>query len=293
MDFNSFIDRNLSVFDDRPRLLSREDSQKSYYELQTDMQNLMQWINQGNLQNQVNSLGYLIYNTMATMREMGIDVNGVMEEISKGEGVDGDGIQGVPDISEFCETQNEIRGIVVLEGTDCSGKTTLAKEIQEQFGGSIIHHTWTPELEKNYDKYMFNSFTEIIGRSKHELVIVDRAWISEYLYAKIYRDGTKWPNIQAMISSTLNNLNALNIYCRVKDYEAHSKRFEESKEKGEELYDDVEKITKTYNTAWDVGIQGLGDGSPVRRWKNYIEYSIEDNGDDLENFVYLTIIGHF
>lgn len=293
MSFDGFIEKHTLVDTSKVRLLSREGSQIQYKNLQNEMSTLLHWINQGNLENEVNSLGHLLFHTLSNLKYMGINIDGVMEEISKSE-LSKEGEHWTPpDLAQFCQTTNEVKGIVVLEGTDCSGKSTLAKEICKQFGGSIIHHTWNEELEKNYDKYMFNSFIEIIGRSKHELVIVDRAWISEYLYAKVYRNGTKWHGIQQMLSGALKNNNALNIYCRVKDYEAHDERFKESKEKGKELYDDVTKVTREYNRAWDTGIQGLGDGSPIRKWENYIEYSIEDNGSYLENFVYLAITDHF
>jgi len=76
--------------------------------------------------------------------------------------------------------------IIVIEGPDATGKTTLADHYCEKYGGRKIHLT----LRKSMFAYQVGSLWLATKWSKHCPVIIDRHWPSENIYAGAYRGGT-------------------------------------------------------------------------------------------------------
>ena len=74
--------------------------------------------------------------------------------------------------------------IIILEGIDGSGKTTLAQQISHQTGYPIIHKTQPKdEAEK---KLMIGEYLQVIRTNKN--AIFDRCWYSEMAYGPVMRD---------------------------------------------------------------------------------------------------------
>lgn len=83
--------------------------------------------------------------------------------------------------------------IIVIEGPDGSGKTTLANKIAQQTKYPIIHMT-QPKSEEERDN-MFADYANIIRT--HKNLILDRCWYSEMVYGPIKRDRSaiSYPNM--------------------------------------------------------------------------------------------------
>lgn len=109
--------------------------------------------------------------------------------------------------------QDKIVGLVVLDGPDASGKTTLANTLAEKYDGEVIHFTWNEELEKNMDTYMMGTLLHAITLSKEKLVIIDRLWMSELVYSEVFRGGTKYDALHWDIRNLLNDINATQVIC--------------------------------------------------------------------------------
>lgn len=82
--------------------------------------------------------------------------------------------------------------IVILEGPDGAGKSTLAQALYNALSGdddtSLIHHGPYKGLESNeLAKTYFGSMTSALTYNKH--VILDRSWYSESIYGDVYRSG--------------------------------------------------------------------------------------------------------
>jgi thymidylate kinase len=84
--------------------------------------------------------------------------------------------------------------ILVLEGMDCAGKTTLAKEIQRQWndihhGTSSIHKFPTRDFNPEWSaEDFFNDFRKNIPWEEHDtkhLCIIDRLWMSTLVYQRV------------------------------------------------------------------------------------------------------------
>ena len=65
---------------------------------------------------------------------------------------------------------------LILEGPDCAGKSTMAKELAERLGLDIIKSTY--HGPKTSDAYR--------ERLACQDVVIDRCWISEVIYSKYF-----------------------------------------------------------------------------------------------------------
>lgn len=74
--------------------------------------------------------------------------------------------------------------IIVIEGVDGSGKTMLAKQLQEQTGYRLLHRS-KPETEEE-KRDMLKMYIDILTAG--EDVIFDRCWYSEMVYGRVMRD---------------------------------------------------------------------------------------------------------
>lgn len=137
--------------------------------------------------------------------------------------------------------KNRLIGIVVLEGADGTGKTTLANKLVELYDGHYMHLTYRwPEKMFNYQLAALHRAVKI---SQHKLVVIDRHWVSENVYADIFRNGTKWPELGRLFDRILKRFGAVYIVC-VRDSLTYKDAFHKLKSERVEMYDDNEKMEK-------------------------------------------------
>lgn len=75
--------------------------------------------------------------------------------------------------------------VIIIEGPDGSGKTTLANQLAKQNKCPIIHKCQPKSAEK---KRMIQEYVDTIKSNKN--VIFDRCWYSEMVYGPIMRDAS-------------------------------------------------------------------------------------------------------
>lgn len=81
--------------------------------------------------------------------------------------------------------------LIVLEGPDSVGKTTLAKALVDYLGASYIHLTY--RFKDNMFAYHTAAIEMCLHKLKHGPVVLDRWWASELIYARAFREMSKWP----------------------------------------------------------------------------------------------------
>jgi len=141
-------------------------------------------------------------------------------------------------------------GIIVLEGPDGTGKTTLAAKLVDDYNAKYIHATWSPELEKGMDKYLLGNIHTAIAHSKDQLVILDRSWISEFVYSEVFRGGTNFPDLAEQCYNLLNENNAQYIFCIpyfATSIDAYSAHFDKLKESREEMYSTMDECFMAFH----------------------------------------------
>lgn len=100
--------------------------------------------------------------------------------------------------------------IIILEGPDGSGKTTLAKQLSRQTGYPYEHRS-KPENEEEKAKMMIEYLQMCKSRQN---LIVDRCWYSEMVYGKVMRDQSYIDYTQMYeLERMLAKGGAIIIYC--------------------------------------------------------------------------------
>lgn len=90
--------------------------------------------------------------------------------------------------------------IIIVEGTDRTGKDTLINELKNMSYHTLIVHCGKPvgdtleEQNKNQD-ILFNDYLNKLYEDRYfgvcDLIIFNRAWYGEYVYGTIYRGRDK------------------------------------------------------------------------------------------------------
>ena len=79
--------------------------------------------------------------------------------------------------------------LLIVEGPDAAGKTTLIDCIEAQLKGHIqVYHHGAYLKESNIAHYYLQSICSALRRDS-ELVVMDRSWIAEPIYGEVMRNG--------------------------------------------------------------------------------------------------------
>lgn len=135
-------------------------------------------------------------------------------------------------------------GLIIIDGPDAAGKTTLAKRLVSEHNGTYIHLTY---VKDGMYEYQLNQLLYVINMSKEQLVVVDRHWMSEICYANAYRDGATDVGVKARLFQALILLaGGVYIYALPKDTTRHVSLFNKERETKGEMYSDVLPVIIEY-----------------------------------------------
>lgn len=147
-----------------------------------------------------------------------------------------------------------MNGLIVLEGADGVGKTTLAKYFVDKHDAHYMHLTY------RYKNAMFTYHAAALHRacklSAEKLVVLDRSWISEGLYAEAYRGGSPWPHMGRVLDRLVQKHAGVYILALPDGTtDDHEKKFQTLRSKREEMFSTAKPVTELYNRF------ALGDSS--------------------------------
>lgn len=99
--------------------------------------------------------------------------------------------------------------IIILEGPDGSGKTTLANKIKDQTGYTLLHRSHSTDTGSTN---LMDEYAQVIKSGKN--CIMDRGWYSEMVYGPVMRGGSiiSYPQMYELEKLLAKN-GALVIYC--------------------------------------------------------------------------------
>ena len=100
--------------------------------------------------------------------------------------------------------------IIILEGPDGGGKSTLAQKLSRQTGWPVEHRS-KPNSEEEKAR-MMGEYVQLAKSSRN--VILDRCWYSEMVYGRVMRDQAyiDYPQMYEL-ERLLANHGAIIIYC--------------------------------------------------------------------------------
>lgn len=136
--------------------------------------------------------------------------------------------------------------IIVFEGPDGCGKTSLAHAMQEYLGARYIHLTY--RWKDKMHLYHYAAIRVAAHLAQHQPVLIDRWWPSEIIYAEAYRGGSKFARHFLLLEHIANHIGLVYVVCLPDDRERYLAHYNELKGKRAEMYDTgLERVYDGYD----------------------------------------------
>lgn len=155
--------------------------------------------------------------------------------------------------------------VVLIEGPDGTGKSTLAKVFTDRYGFNYIHLGPQADIEETYKKLIGT-----LKASKNDTVI-DRAILSNEVYSEIYGGTVLSDKKYAEMIHLVDRV----IMCLPKDKDKYLKEFDKLKGEREELY--KSGMEKVYNLFSRYKGVSRYDRFEVEDVNNYVDSFIQSN----------------
>lgn len=188
-----------------------------------------------------------------------------------------------------------LAGVLVLEGADASGKTTLARYLVERHGARYLHlGPYTDVWRWHLGAFLRAQRLAAAGY----LVVVDRHWPSECAYGAVYRSGSAYPVAARCFDRLWLRAAALYVLCVPTDLEAQiERRAATVKARGNafstDAARDVRGIVAYYADLARGNVVGHPGGNYLDQWVRFggfadredvVTYDLFDEGRDLKAF---------
>lgn len=133
------------------------------------------------------------------------------------------------------------RVIILLEGPDGAGKTTLAQKL----GGHYLHATY--RFKGRMPAYHTALFKKAVELSEADHVVLDRWRFSEEVYGMVFRGEYEEPELDWFFNDLLTKNAVFKILCIPEDRERYLDEFRKLTNERDEMYTDVDKMGEIYD----------------------------------------------
>ena len=149
------------------------------------------------------------------------------------------------------------RGIIVLEGADASGKTTLARHLVEKHGARYLHNRVWPDMWR----YHVASARLALRWADTGLVVIDRLWLSELVYGQVFRGGAFYDPVGARaIDRLMQRAGAINVLCVPTSQHHQLIRHGERAAIGGEKFNNIREVVALFADLRHGNVARPGDG---------------------------------
>lgn len=119
--------------------------------------------------------------------------------------------------------------VIVLDGPDAVGKSTLAAAFKARHGARVIHLTY--RFKDRMHQYQTAALNLALSLAEQGPVIIDRWWASEVTYANAYRGGSPWPLMPRFLHREAMAHGFQYIWCLPRNKTKYLENYEENKAK--------------------------------------------------------------
>jgi len=165
-----------------------------------------------------------------------------------------------------------MNGILIVEGPDGAGKTTLINKLRDHwlFKTRYMHL----RVHKKMQTWHCATARRAIRLSEKYLVILDRHWPSEQIYSYERSSGPSYDPTN--IFNELKKHNAYYIWAVPKDYKKLIEEHKIRREERHEEYYDISNVVERYNDYWHGTYNGpdnfLKTIQPLKDRNDFIRY---------------------
>jgi len=193
-----------------------------------------------------------------------------------------------------------MNGIILLDGPDAVGKTTLAHHIVNKIPDAEYMHLGKPNPGQAWSNHRDALLYAIAKMRQNKLVVIDRLWLSEAIYGAVYRDGSEYPYSARHIDRLMYRFGALRVVCAPPvDYvvQSHKKMIQER----EEMYTEkMYEVARRYLDVWEGTefvkvdeasyanqgyLEQLSINGGVADKIGWYKYDVTTDGTDMDNYV--------
>lgn len=136
--------------------------------------------------------------------------------------------------------------IVVLEGADSSGKTTLAREIASACPGKTHYFHGLPYIGWVEEAHAAMLSAAIKRSAEGDFVVIDRHWISEFVYGPRFRNRIAYSNVVATrFDQTIRRFGTY-VLCVPGDAKEHERQFQRERPDKKDLFDTMVEVAETF-----------------------------------------------
>ncbi len=160
--------------------------------------------------------------------------------------------------------------IIILEGPDGTGKTTLAQRLVKDHGATYIHQGWSKGVDWGL-RHLATMRRAARLASLGKPVVVDRLWLSGEIYGSVFRGKSDDRDYARLIQRIGLTHGALTVLCLPARAELANQAHHVMLGERREMYQDISKVVRFYTEVRD----GLG-----RRWKHPTCYADVLTGPD-------------
>lgn len=147
--------------------------------------------------------------------------------------------------------------VLIVDGPDCTGKSTLCKKLQEAYGLPVFHLSWFSD-----ESAMSAQFEMALRLIQAGGVIVDRYIFSNIAYGNVYHGGRYVANWEKFLES-LSARNIENLISLPKDRERYLEFYCERLPERNEMYDGIpDRVYDEYAAL----LERYGDVLNMRRY---------------------------
>lgn len=132
--------------------------------------------------------------------------------------------------------------IILVEGPDCSGKTTICNSIVDNFNFKCLHLSKLKD-NQSVDEFYINFIDNLkIQKQNNMNIVLDRAYISNIIYSTVFKQDE---TISRYLMDELKKLIDIIILC-IPDKDKYITHFNNIKNQRFELYDNMNDIYDLY-----------------------------------------------
>ena len=133
--------------------------------------------------------------------------------------------------------------IVLLEGADGSGKSTLARDLKDRYGARVMHGRVWRRMARWHAGMMRRA---VRLAQAGELVVLDRHWLSEYVYGPVFRGRVAYgDDVAETYDWTVRNNGAV-VLCVPGDVSRHIREFDRLTATRPEMFATMDSVIRRY-----------------------------------------------